>query len=309
MVKNKFALAILFSCFLIISLETRAQKDSIDLSFLDSINLDDLFKLKSKKSYFKIQASYLTNSVFAGRKDSLPLPYFTPSIEYNHKSGLYAGASLSYLANSNSRIDLWSLDLGYSFELSKKLNGNLYINKPFYNNSSSNVQSAVSFYAGSSLTYDASILAFTASTNFMFGSENDFSLILTTDHQFNWSDKSNALWTFAPSFNLFLGSSGYYQTYRVDRKNPRNNLPQTVNVTINSPNKFQLMSYEFSTPLYFDKTTWGFFINPTYVIAVNPIVTTYKVTGPFGGTIVPETRITEKISNSFYTTFGAYIKF
>jgi hypothetical protein len=309
MFKAKLGCRIVQACFLLFSVTSFAQKDTSKYSFLDSINLDDLFKLREKASYFKFQTTYLTNSVYAGRKDSAALPYFTPSIEYNHKSGLYLGASISYLANSNSRIDVWSLDLGYSFDILKKLHTNLYINKPFYNSNSRNVQSNVSFYTGGTLSYETKIINISATGNVMFGSESDFSLILSLDHQFSWDGKKDAIWTITPMLNTYLGSVGFYQNYKFQRVNPRNNLPQTVNVTISSPNQFQVLSYEFSLPIYFDKTKWGIFLNPTFAIPVNPIITTYKATGPYGGVIIPETKITENISNSLFAEFGVYYKF
>lgn len=309
MVKTKFGLWVLQASFFFLSITTFAQKDTSKYSFLDSINLDDLFKLRERESYFKFQASYLTNSVYAGRKDTIALPYFTPSIEYNHKSGLYLGASISYLANSNSRIDLWSLDAGYNFNIAKKLSASVYAAKPFYNSNSRNVQSDVNFYTGGTLSYETKFLNISATGNIMFGSENDFSLIITLDHQFSWDGKKDANWTISPMLNTYLGSVGFYQNYKFQRINPQNNLPQTVNVTISSPNQFQVLSYEFSLPIYFDKTKWGIFLNPTFAIPVNPVVTTYKATGPFGGVIIPETKITENISNTLFAEFGVYYKF
>lgn len=310
MLKAKLGLRVIQFCFLFIVVSGFAQKkDTIDYSFLDSINIDELLKFKEEKSYFKFQTSYLTNAVWAGRKDTAALPYLTPSIEYNHKSGFYIGASISYLANNNSRIDLWSLDAGYSFDIIKKLNASFYINKPFYNSNSRNVQSDVSFYTGGTLTFENNILNVSATGNVMFGSESDFNLILSLDHQFNWSGKGDVNWTIAPVLNTYLGSVGYYQNYRFKRVNPRNNLPQTLNVTISSPNKFQILSYEFSLPTYFDKTKWGIFLNPTFAIPVNPVITTYRVTGPNGGVIIPESKITEQISNTLYAEFGVYFKF
>ncbi len=309
MLQSKLGLHIILASIFLCSISSFAQKDTSNYSFLDSINLEDLFKLREKESYFKFQTSYLTNSVYAGRKDTVALPYFTPSVEYNHKSGLYLAASISYLTNNNSRIDLWSLDAGYSFELFKKLSANIYINKPFYNSSSSNVQSNITLYTGGSLSYDAKLINISASGNIMFGSENDFSLILSLDHQFNWDGKNDVNWSITPMLNTYLGSVGYYQNYKFNRINPRNNLPQTVNVVISSPNRFQILSYEFSSPIYFDKTKWGFYLNPTFAIPVNPIITSYKATGPNGGTVIPETKITENISNTLFAEFGLYFKF
>lgn len=309
MQKTRIGFFLVFIGFFCFSNTTFAQKDTSIYSFLDSINLADIFKLREKASYFKFQTTYLTNAVYAGRKDTAALPYITPSIEYNHKSGLYLGASISYLANNNSRIDLWSVDLGYDFKLMKNITANININKPFYNNQSRNVQSDVKFFTGGSLNYSTKAITLSATGNVMFGSESDFSMIISMSHNFEWESKNKTYWSISPSIYTYLGSIGFYQNYKFNRINPRNNLPQTVNVTISSPNKFQIMAFDFSVPIYFDRTKWGIFAMPTFAFPVNPVITTYKVTGPFGGVIIPETKISENISNSFYSEFGVYIKF
>ena len=41
------------------------------------------------RSYFAAGISYLTNSVYNGRKDSLSTPYLTPTLGYYDKSGFF----------------------------------------------------------------------------------------------------------------------------------------------------------------------------------------------------------------------------
>lgn len=284
--------------------------------FLDSINIDDLLKMAEKKSYFKFQTSYLTNSVYAGRKDSLSLPYITPSVEYNHKSGFYIGASLSYLANSSSRIDLWSLDAGYTFDTIGKFSNSIYLYKSFYNSNSGNVQSDVTFSSGFATTYNNKIANITLNGNCMFGTKTDFTLLLSADHSFEFGDEEKYSLAISPSITTYFGSSGYYLNYRYKIRKPSSGggVPQNVSVTISSPNTFQMMSLELAIPITYDKAKWGLFITPTYSIAVNPITTTIKATGPNGGNIIlpnlniPRTE-TEKISNTFFAEFGVYMRF
>jgi len=182
---NSIKFRYLFLLLVICNTSAMSQEDTLLFTkgFLDSINIDDLLKASQKKSYFKVQASYLSNSVYAGRRDTASnLPYLTPSIEYNHKSGFYVGASLSYLANSSSRIDIFSFDAGYNFNPFDKFSGSVFINKPFYNSNSANVQSDIKFSSGLSLTYDVKYVNITANGNLMFGTKTDFSLLLYIDH-------------------------------------------------------------------------------------------------------------------------------
>src|ERR1700712_5740709 len=65
------------------------------------------------KSYFSAGLSYLTNSVYNGRKDSVATPYITPTIGYYDKSGFFIDGSLSYLSRAgSSRIDLFNIEAG-----------------------------------------------------------------------------------------------------------------------------------------------------------------------------------------------------
>ena len=109
----------------------------------------------SKTSYWKVSGSYLTNSVYYGRQDSLVTPYLTPSIGYYDKSGFYVSGSLSFLmTKKSSGIDLSSLDMGYEFTATDKFSGVVYANKSWYNQSSSNIKSDIKGSLGTSLNYD-----------------------------------------------------------------------------------------------------------------------------------------------------------
>ena len=298
-------------CFFVCVLSffyTQAQKDTSFNKLLDSLNLDELFgDVQPKKSYFKIQTSYLTNYVYGGRKDTIDYPYLTPSIEYNHKSGLYANASLSYLANNNSRIDVSNIELGYSSDTIGKFSGSVYLNKSFYNNNSKNVQSDVNLTAGLNIVFDAKYFNLTSAASLLIGSGNDFALTLSADHTFYLHNDAKYSLTITPAVATYFGGTGFYQTNKIRRVN-RDGVPINASFTITSPQKFQLLSYEFSAPIYFDKDKWGLFFTPTYAIAVNPVITSYKLTGPNGG-ILKQGTVTEKLSNSFFAEFGIYYKF
>ena len=300
-------------CLLVIVFsKAYSQEDSLLYSkgFLDSINIDDLFKVSKPKSYFKIQASYLSNSVYGGRKDSLALPYFTPSIEYNHKSGAYASASFGLLPNSSFKQDFFSLDAGFTFDTSHHFGGSLFINKLFYSDSSKNVQSSVNLTTGGSLNYYTNIVNLAANVSLMFGSKTDVALNFLLDHSFNLeNDTSNYALTITPTLAAYFGSTGYYQKVKARRR--ETGFPNGTTFTIVSPNKFQLLSYEISVPISFDKEKWGLFFTPTYTIAVNPVTTTITAYRPNGNPLPQAFQpapIVEKISNSFYVEFGIYYK-
>jgi hypothetical protein len=303
----------------ICSTKVLSQEDTILFTkgFLDSINIDDLLKSSPKKSYFKIQASYLCNSVYGGRKDSLALPYFTPSIEYNHKSGFYASTSLGLLPNSNFNRDFFSLDAGFSFNTSHRFGASVFANKLFYSDSSKNVQSSVDLSVGTTLTYNASIINFSSVITAMFGSKTDVAVSLSADHSFDFeSNTNNYSFSVTPTISTYFGTTGNYQNYQQKLRTRKNKPPRYITTTSTSPNKFQLMSFECSLPFYYDKLHWGIFFIPTYSIAVNPIITNNKATGPNGGNILLpiqgydlQPTETEKLSNTFFAELGFYYRF
>ena len=305
--KSFYKYFILFSFCAISCNTTFAQKDSLLNNFLDAINVDDLFSTATKKSYFKLQTSYLTNYVYAGRKDtSTNYPYLTPSIEYNHKSGLYASVSLSYLANDSAKIDVYNVEAGYSINTKGKFSGTIYLNKSFYNATSNNIQNDVAFTTGLSIIYDAKFANFTASNYILVGSSNDYSLTISADHSFYFGNDSSYTFTITPTLTTYFGSTGFYQNFKTKRG--IKGFPPGTTITKTSPNKFQQLSYEFSLPIYFDKIKWGIFLTPTLAIPVNPIITTYTAIKP-NGMVIGARSTTENISNSFFAELGVYFKF
>src|SRR5450432_1157187 len=109
------------------------------------------------KSYFSAGLSYLTNSIYNGRKDSLITPYITPTLGYYDKSGFFIDGALSYLSRSGSgRIDLFTAEIGYDFDAGN-FDGEIAASKYFYNSQSTNVKSQISgsvvFTGSYDLTY------------------------------------------------------------------------------------------------------------------------------------------------------------
>ncbi len=307
--------------FLVVSLnKVYCQEDTslyklFTKGFLDSINIDDLLKHKSK-SYIRFQTSYLSNAVYQGRKDINTTPYLTPTIEYNHKSGLFASASLSYLANDSSRIDSRNLCIGYSFDTSHHLGGSVFISKPFYNDQSTNIKSDIKFSTSGNLTYYTSFINITTTGSLCFGeSKTDLGAIFTLNHCFDLSsDTVHHSFSLDPTVAIYMGTSGIYQTYKTKRENYRRpfGIPD-ITITSTSSNKFQVMSYEFCLPISYDRAKWGVFLTPYYVVATNPITTRNKAFKQNGLEVPLPSDIpvyeTEKLSNSFFVELGCYYKF
>lgn len=259
--------------------------------------------ITEKKSYFKVSADYLSNSVYYGRRDSLRLPYLSATFSYHHKSGVYADVSLSYLASKDqSQLDATTITAGYSFhDRNEKLYGDVYAYKSFNNSASYSVKSDINAGAGSYISYDAGPATIAAGANVAFSTKTDISLNLGLSHTFEFGNNSN--WSVVPSAVVNAGTQNFYESYYANRKysikrRRRGSATAPVNVSVIKKD-FSVLDYELSSPLYYDDNKWGLFFTPTYAIPVNPVQ--FSINGvPFK---------TEALKSSLYVEVGAYVKF
>lgn len=252
---------------------------------------------KNQESFFKFSANYLTNSVYNGRKDSLTLPYLTPSITYYDKSGFYVGGSLSYLmAKDENRIDLFTLDAGYDFSIGDKFSGGIYAAKYFYNNSSVAVRSETTGSFGFGVSYDPGIVTLYSGVDFSFASKTDINVSTSLSHVFYFGDDNNQ-WSITPSFAMNAGTQNSYQDFVRKRKFKG---PNGNNIVIKSSSKFDILDYELSLPITYDLKKLGFFLTPTYALPQNGVYYTTQ-----SGIVINA----EKLENTLYAEFGFYIKF
>ncbi|MBC7722122.1 MAG: hypothetical protein H7068_08870 [Pedobacter sp.] len=278
-----------------------------------------------EKSYFKASISYLTNSVYNGRKDSLLYPYITPTLGYYDKSGFYVNGSLSYLrSSSEKRIDLFTLGVGYDFDISTNLSGGIYADKYFYNNSSTNIQSDIKGNVGGSLSYDFGLLQLSAGADVLFASKSDFAVNGGIAHAFYIGDESNNRWSITPTATAHMSTLNFYEGYTNRRagKTAQNGNPNAgtvtsvTSITNRGGTELTLLDYELSLPITYDAKGWGFAITPTLALPQNPIYTSTTTTfkPAFGtGTTTQTSNSTPQSEKSFGTPFYAevslYFKF
>ena len=304
--KNSFCIIGFLTVFLICSNIIVAQNSNND-------NMDS-------KSYLKLMTSYLSNSVYYGRTDSLALPYFTPTLTYYDKSGFYVGGSLSiYTGVGKKRIDLCAIDLGYDFELNDNFSGSLYANKSFYNSNSTAIKSDISSSAGTNISYDFSYLQFNAGTDVLFSQKPDFGFNFGFSKLIDIGDPENGV-SLTPYFITYFSTLHFYEGY-TSRKSGRilaksfPNFQSSQSVTLVDNPGLKLMDYEFSLNLDVEQEKWGCFIYPCLAIPKNPIYTTTNTTVKlFNGTQYSSsnnsTPYSEKsLKSRFFVEAGFYLKF
>ena len=221
------------------------------------------------KSYFKASLGYLSNAVYNGRQDSIVYPYITPTFGYYDKSGFYVNGSLSYLAASTEkRIDLFTLEVGYDFDIATNFSGGIYADKYFYNTASTNVKSDIKGVAGASFSYDFDVLQLSAGTDILFATKKDFSLNAGIGHAFTIGNEGNQ-WTINPTATVNASTLNFYEGYTNRRagKNAQKNGANAGTVTsvttiTNRSNGLTLLDYELALPISYDAPKWGFVGRP-----------------------------------------------
>lgn len=286
---------------------TRSPLDSTRSS-LDSTrsSLDSAPSHHHKYSHFATGITFQSDDVYLGRKDSTALPYYTPTVSYFHKSGLYATASISYLKNATaSRVDLVTVDAGYMFTKGKYA-GTFTVTKYFYNSQSTSVTSDIKASADYLNSYDLGFIkpSFTATLN--MGDKTDFAATLGLSHTIELiKDK----WEITPGFNAEGSTQDFYSDYYRNRKYKIKKKKVVVGTgeaevtgTVLNASTFRVLDYEATMPIEYSigKCTIGF--TPTYNMPVHPATLAIH-TVKDNGQITDTTR-TEKIANTFYFTLA-----
>lgn len=265
---------------------------------------------ETKRSYVELSADYISNIVFAGRKDSIAVPYFSPAIAYYHKSGLYARGSLSLLTTENeNRLDLYTLSGGYRFS-NQQLATGVQLTKYFFNESSYNVQSAMSGYGLAYLGYNVyDVVTVYADAMVSFGGSSDFFTGVELSRPFYMFDDQ---FTITPAFYTLFGTQRYYDTYYSTRHfgmqgsggngngpggGGSGSVSETTMISEES-SAFQLLSFELSVPVSFTHNRFTLLFTPVYVFPQNPSSFTNN------GVVTKEV-----LENTFYWGLGLSYRF
>lgn len=264
---------------------------------------------KPKVSFFQPKLSYVSNSVYSGRKDSATISYLTPGIQYSSKYGFNVSASASYLVSgATHRFDAFSLGAGYDFKITKKWSAGISASKEFYNDSSQSFQSSSTGSFSIDMSYDLDFIEIGGSSEVMFASTNSYSAGLNLSHGFEFGKEDTAVWTITPTLKAGFGTQDFIHEHtrsKVKRKNQAANVKDGIVTDIVSGSKaFSALVYEISIPVSFETNNWAFSFTPTYALPVNPTTTTTRTTIFKNGVAVPgSTTISkdrENLSNALY---------
>jgi hypothetical protein len=307
-----------FSYPLLISANMKSPKIIVVIFFTFSLffNLFNTYAQSdsaAKKSYFKVGASYLSNAVYSGRKDSSVVSYFTPSIGYHNKSGFYVDGTMSLLANSTDAgsVDEILLGAGYDFSINDNVDAGLYASKYFYSNNSYSVTSELQGSIGAYFNYNAGLISIGGGADALISTGTDLTVNGNLSHGFSLGGDNNT-WNITPTAEVNAGTQAFYRAYFKNRKfgftssgssgkghnSGKGTSGNSKTVSFLKSNRFAILDYELSIPVTYDAKGWGLFATPTLALPVNPA--TYAVDG---------VAQTETLSTSIFVKVGAYFKF
>ncbi|GAA4941128.1 hypothetical protein GCM10023314_12600 [Algibacter agarivorans] len=272
-------------------------------------NSETNLQIKDKvPSYFSLSLGFINDAVFLGRKDSISAPYLYPSISYYNKSGFYATGSFSYLTKSNeSRIDLFLGTVGYDFAI-KKFDGDISFTKYFFNSDSYNVIAEVEADITAMFSYDFNIINLAASATTFFNTNGKVDIILSSEISHDFITKNQKI-QISPTIGVFFGSQNFYEEYYINtrlgsRKGSGSGhgtggttITETT-VVLNESEKFDLMAFEFSLPIWYIHKPFAITFLPVWAIPKTPATLTAE-------DVIYE----EDLENSFYWLIGASYTF
>ena len=220
----------------------------------------------------KTVSTILAGAVFApklhyfGRTDSLRSTAILPTLLIQFDStGLYASAT-SVLLNNKIQSFKYAgtiAEAGFRFGKQKGFSGNIYGNKFFYNTTQL-PQSALKEQAGINLNYlNNTINVTTAGSAAFSNSRTDFFTSAGLNKNFKWQ-KGKSIFIITPTAVLNAGSQNFTSAYY--KQNTVAGIPINNTLITESSRRFNIISYDFSTPFIWAYKNVFIIATPTYVI-------------------------------------------
>ncbi len=250
------------------------------------------------KTEFKIGVNYNTGLNYYGRVDSLKSSGFFPLAELWFNEKFYINAAPVFVNNSVVSFQYAGTiaSAGYQFNSNNKVLGNIYVTRPFYQQSSELVQSALKAQAGMTVTLLNKVLNVTGGGDVKFSDNTDFGVMAGVDHIFRHQVNDNSVLVIDPSIYINAGTQQFTKSY-LKRTSGFLLFPGNEQLVTESAQKFNILSYEFSVPVIFATGKFQLLFTPAYVIPQNLIV------------IEGRPDLSERGENLFYATFGAKMSF
>jgi len=250
------------------------------------------------KTEFKISVNYNTGLNYYGRVDSLRSSGFFPLAEIWFNESFYINAAPVFVNNSAESFQYAGTitSAGYQFNSKNKWLGNIYVIRPFYQESSDLVQSALKAQTGMTLTWLNKIINVTGGADIKFSDKTDYGVMAGLDHVIRHQLNDKTVLVIDPSAYINAGTQQFTKSY-LKRTTGFLFFPGSEQVVTKSSQKFTILSYEFSTPMVLATGKFQLLFTPAYVIPQNLLIVEGR----------PD--LSERGDKMFYATFGAKMSF
>ena len=277
-------LPLLTIAFLCIAGNALAQTDPNDI--LDKLEQEAKDIKPEKTASFKMSVDYLNNNVFMGRADTVSTPAILPELKYTFKNGIFVSAGANYIPNRlTNKLDAGSLALGYNYEITDDLGGNVSFTKLFYSANSTQIGSAITGIISADMDYDiAGIITPTVGMNYNLvtqGFGNDIFVNAGLSHDFAKEGifGDNDLFIISPAALINAGTQNFYNAYLVTKKyklTAKGQAKEAVAEKLLTKQKeklsqFSLLDYELSTPIEYKTGKLILSFRPTYAQSENKL--------------------------------------
>lgn len=224
-------------------------------------------------SHLELNVIYQSNDVTNGRKDSTVIPLITPKISYIFKSGFEIDLSVGYNIHEPSpQVNQYTLDGSYSFNPGN-YSGSVTLSGFIYSKQSGSTTSEQKGSLEYSNSYDFNFIQPSLSLTWTFGNHiPDYQASPALQHEFDIGNLS-----ITPTVTMNAATQNSYNSYYQNKRFsiPRGGKPPLpANVTVSgevlNADKFQILDYEFSSPVNYTAGKWTFDFTPTYAIPINP---------------------------------------
>jgi hypothetical protein len=231
-----------------------------------------------KKASVSAGVSYGSDVQFFGRTGPIKYPYVSADAIYNTKNGFFLYTYGVKILGYNPLFDEIDLGGGYLYHYTKQFTGTVSYTHFFFNRDAAQViRSASSNDINWKNTYDFKLFKFNATTDYLFGAENDFFLTLNvTKHfesKFSIFDDKDYL-TLEPGFSTIMGTQNFVQRYASDHDYhldfddlfmPNANSPRQAS----DNSQFNMLNYNFKIPIAYNRPHYTLEFAYKYSIPVN----------------------------------------
>lgn len=220
-----------------------------------------------EKTTVTVAALFGSNIDFYGQVPEQRLPYIALNAAVRIPQGVYFSAIGYHLFSDSLFLSASSLTLGYDFNISKKLSGDVSYSHTLYPDNSPILQASSPGLASASLSYDY-FLKTTMGADAAFGRQTDFFVTLANSKAFDLTvSNSRAILSFTPELVLVAGTQEYYEEYLVQKEktnkgkgkgnnNGNSNPPGQTRIETIDYKKFGLLSYGLKLPLSYNRASY-----------------------------------------------------